>query len=217
MRSVLVDEDLAPNLSWLAPGLAEVHPVQAGVLGQVLDTVTPQPVVALVSWPVVDRPVLAESGPSLVAVLAGVSDPGNVGTVVRTAAAAGASGVMLTEGSADPFGPKAVRASAGAVLRLPIAESSREAALPTLAEVGVRLVVADAHGSVALDDADLTGDVAVVLGNETHGIPAGLAELPAVRVSIPMARGTESLNVAAAGAVILFEAARQRRMGGSPR
>jgi RNA methyltransferase, TrmH family len=217
VRSVLVDEALAPDLAWLA-GVApvEVALVAAGVLARVLDTVTPQPIAATVAWPVMDRSVEADLGPSLVPVLAGVADPGNVGTLLRSASAAGASGVILTEGTADAFGPKAVRASAGAVLRLPVRESSLDAALSTVRAAGLRVIVADARGPVTIDEVDLRGDVALLVGNEVRGVPSDLGDLVVERVSVPMDAGTESLNVAMAATVLLFEAARQRRMGGSP-
>jgi TrmH family RNA methyltransferase len=120
---------------------------------------------------------------------------------------------VLTDGTADASGPKAVRASAGAVLRLPIEESALLTAVVRLVDAGLHVVVADATGAVPLDAADLRGDVAVVLGNESHGVPDDLLRADVERVRIPMAAGTESLNVAMAGSVLLFEAARQRRMG----
>jgi TrmH family RNA methyltransferase len=166
---------------------------------------------------VTTRGVLAADGPSLVALLAGVADPGNVGTLLRTARGAGASGAVLTEGSADPIGPKAVRASAGAVLHLPVAELAFDTALARLADEGLAFVVADAAAERSIDDVDLRDDVVLVLGNETRGVPEALGDLAVERVAIPLAPGLESLNVAAAGAVLLFEAARQRRMGDAAR
>lgn len=211
VRSVLVDEALLPELTWLDPaGSAEVRAVQAGVLAKVLDTVTPRPVAAILELPRTSIEVVAARRPALVVVLAGVSDPGNVGTIVRSAAAAGATGVVVGEGSADVFGPKAVRASAGSCLGLPVVEATLGETLRALQASGIGIVVADGGGPTSIDDVVLD-DVAIVLGNEAHGVPVDLGGVGVERVAIPLASGVESLNVAMAGTVLLFEAARRRR------
>jgi TrmH family RNA methyltransferase len=211
--ALLPPDDGAGRWSWLgdvAPGA--LHPVASGVLGRVLDTATPQPVAAVVDLPTtsLSEVVAPATDPPFLIVLAGLADPGNVGTVIRSAAAAGAS-VLLTDDTADPFNPKAVRASAGAVLRTPLAEVGIATLLAELAASEVPLWVADAGGGAVPDESPLAGPVALVVGNEAHGVPAEIAAAAAGRLRIPMASGTESLNAATAAGILLFEVARQRR------
>jgi TrmH family RNA methyltransferase len=182
-----------------------------GVLERVLSTASPQPIAALVvrpSPPVEPQPVAAV-GP--VVVLAGVSDPGNVGTIIRSSVAAGAVAVVVGPGSADPYGPKVVRSSVGTVFEAAIHEpDDLPAALIRLRSGGWRLLGTDAHAGTAHHQADLAGPVALVLGGETAGLPDDFVadEL----VTIPHAGPAESLNVAMAASVLLFEAARQRTL-----
>jgi TrmH family RNA methyltransferase len=165
-------------------------------------TVTPQGVLAIAHRDEVPMAVALAaaraSGWPLV-VLDGLQDPGNVGTVCRTAAAAGAPAVAVLDGSADPYGPKAVRASAGAVLRLAVARGGW-ADLAGVAGCG-----AAAAGGRPYDEADLPGAALLAFGSEAHGLRRNDLEL----VTVPMAPGAESLNVAAAAAVLLFEVRRR--------
>jgi len=153
--------------------------------------------------------------------LAGVSDPGNVGTLIRSAAGLGADWLALGPGSADPYNPRAVRAAMGATFTLPLLEGVRAEDLAT--RTGFTVVAADAVAGVPPWDADLSGPIVLAMGSEREGHDVGLESvlagggLPVVRVRIPQAAGTESLNVAAAGAVLLGEALRQRSTGsGAP-
>jgi TrmH family RNA methyltransferase len=203
-----VDDDLAAALR--GAGI-EPTAVQAGGLARVLDTVSPRPVAAVVPLPAPDL------GPSLAAdlvlVLVDVGDPGNLGTLVRTAEAAGAGAVVCCGSTADPFAPKAVRASAGSILRVPVvADCTAAEALAALAGEGAGRIALTAGAPDPYDAVDLTGPVALVLGSEAHGLPEGLEVDRSV--SIPMAGAIESLNVATAGAIVCFEAARQRRARG---
>lgn len=189
--------------------------VAEGVLGSVLSTVTPQPVVALVRRPAaalgeVVAAAQADGRPLLV--LAGVADPGNAGTLVRSGEAAGVAGVVLTPGTVDLFAPKVVRASAGAVLRVPVVAGAQVGELVDAARAAaIPLVGAVPAGGVPVDQADLVGAVALVIGSEAHGVPADVEGALDATVSIPMEPTVESLNAAVAGSVVLFEAARQRR------
>ncbi|MGH2690677.1 MAG: TrmH family RNA methyltransferase, partial [Actinomycetota bacterium] len=148
----------------------------------------------------------------LCVVLADVRDPGNVGTILRSAWAVGAGAVFLGAGTADPYNPKVVRSSAGALFRVPWA---RGVALPwVLGGLGVRgfrRIAADPHGGAAYDEVDLTGRCALLFGNEAWGVPEEVVAGVDERATIPMQGQAESLNVGAAAAVFLFEAARQRR------
>jgi RNA methyltransferase, TrmH family len=128
-----------------------------------------------------------------------VSDPGNVGTLVRAADAFGA-GVALSEGCADPTGPKALRASMGSIFRVPIASFDEPAG---------RRIALVSHGGTALADVDLGGDVVFVLGAEREGLPDDVVALCDAAATIPLAGGAESLNVAMAGTVALYERARR--------
>jgi RNA methyltransferase, TrmH family len=147
--------------------------------------------------------------------LAGVADPGNVGTLVRSAAALGADWLAVGPGSADPYHPRAVRGAMGATFRLPLLEGVRGRDLATRS--GFTVVAAAPRGGAAPWEADLTVPFVLALGAERAGLEPALAELgdalPVTRVTIPQAPGTESLNVAAAGAALLAEALRQRSHG----
>jgi TrmH family RNA methyltransferase len=172
---------------------------------------THQGVLAFVRRPAwTDADLLAGEQPIL-AVAAGVQDPGNMGALVRTAEAAGASGLIALRGSADPFRDKAVRGSAGSIFRLPC----RGGVLPEdvgrlLEKKDVQLVASDRNRGSVYWESDLRGPVAIVLGSEASGIPGALLELCERFVRIPMAGTVESLNVAVAAGLLLFEARRQR-------
>jgi RNA methyltransferase, TrmH family len=176
-------------------------------LERALTTRTPQPVVAVARWvaaPAVEVSGRARDTGGPVVVLAGVSDPGNAGTIIRSAAASGAAGVAFTPGSVDPTNPKCVRASAGALFALPVGE------VEDPAELGLTTIGAVA-GGVDPAGVDLSGPVALVVGSEAEGLPDGLA-LDA-EVALPLDGGVESLNVAMAATVLLYEARRQRHGG----
>jgi RNA methyltransferase, TrmH family len=147
-------------------------------------------------------------------VAVGVQDPGNVGALLRTAEAAGASGAYLTGGSADAFSWKALRGSMGSAFRLPhFRVRAAVAVVERLRQAGLRLVGTDAGASAPYDRADLRGPVALFVGAEGSGLPADVLDTLDERVSVPMAGAVESLNVAVAAGVLLFEAARLRRAG----
>lgn len=155
----------------------------------------------------------AAPGATLLA-CAGVQDPGNMGSLVRVADAAGASG-LVAAGGADPFGPKAVRASAGSIFRLPVSRVADAAALApllgTLRASGRIIAGAVPHEGRDYRDVDLAHGMALVVGGEGAGIPAPLIESMDLLLTIPLSGKVESINVATAAAVILFEAARQRQ------
>lgn len=191
---------------------AEVHLARAADLARVVDTVTPQPVAAVARFAGATPAEAAAAAGPLALVLVGVADPGNAGTLLRSAEAAGAGAVLFCDDAVDPFGPKCVRSSAGSVFRLAVARgASADAALDALAAAGMRSVATVARGGRPYDDVDLGGPVALVLGSEAHGLPEGLSAAVDVAVTIPMAGRAESLNVAMAGTILCFEAARRRR------
>jgi TrmH family RNA methyltransferase len=187
-----------------------VFELAPGVLAKVSDTVTPQPVVAV--FPMVHVPLAEFPSDGLVVVLADVRDPGNAGTMVRTADAAGASGVVCTADTVDLYNPKTVRSTAGSLFHLPVAvDPDAGTVLGTLRARGFRCVGSVAHDGEDYDRTDWRRPTAVVFGNEAGGLPEGL-ELDGL-VGIPMAGQAESLNVAIACGVLCFEALRQRRRG----
>lgn len=150
-------------------------------------------------------------------VLAGVRDPGNAGTVLRSALAAGADAAVFGTGSVDPYHPKTVRAGAGALFRLPLVRGIETgSALGTLKAAGFQLVGADASAEGSYTELDMTGRVALVIGNEAWGLPPEVSASIDRFVSIPMPGPAESLNVGIAGALLLFEAVRQRGPGNLP-
>lgn len=182
------------------------------VLQSVSDTTTPQGVVAVVGMTDVDAADVPETV-RLALVLDQVRDPGNAGTLVRCAAAAGAGAVVFTSGSVDPYAPKAARAAAGALFRVAVArDADLPAALAALRRRGFLLVGTDAGATAPYDAVDYTGRVAFVVGNEAWGIPEEHRPLLDEVVGIPMPGDAESLNAGIAGAILLFEAVRQRRI-----
>lgn len=194
---------------------AAVHETRAGDLARVVDTMTPQPVAAIARFPMVTAAEAATAASPLALVLVGVADPGNAGTLLRSAEAAGAGAVVFCDDAVDPYSPKCVRSSAGSVFRLTIVrEGDAGPALDALAAAGLHTVATLARDGRPYDDVDLGRPVAVVLGSEAHGLPDHLIHRIDTAVTIPMAGGGESLNVAMAGTILCFDAARRRRAGG---
>jgi RNA methyltransferase, TrmH family len=183
-------------------------------------TETPQGVAALFRQPASDfERVLGDGDATLVLVLVGVQDPGNVGTAVRSAEAFGATGVVAARGTADPWSPKAVRASAGSALRLPILRGiAISVALSQLRISKVMIVAATSHDDERANRVNdsakpLNGPTAIVIGSEGSGLPAEVINSADATIAIPMAGAIESLNAGVAASILLYEAARQRRAG----
>jgi TrmH family RNA methyltransferase len=191
----------------------EVLAMPRELLDAALTTETPQPVAALVeppdwTWAHVlgDR---KESAP-LIVVLAGLQDPGNLGTILRSAEAFGADGVLSLEGTVSEWNPKAVRASAGSVFRIPVLHPHEREAMERLREAGVRILATTVQGAQPADLVNLAMPVALVIGNEGNGVPVDLAAKADGAITIPCPGPVESLNAAVATSVLLYEAARQR-------
>lgn len=189
---------------------AEIHEVSQSVLRAISDAVTPQGMVGVGE---LRQATLADLDIStgLVLVLEQLRDPGNAGTLIRSASASGCGGVVLTTGSVDPYGPKTLRSAAGAVFRTPlVTKVELDETLDHLRRAGFRAIGADARSSDSVYEMDLTTPVAVVLGNEAWGLPdtSGLD----VTAGIPMPGDVESLNVGVAGSLFLFETVRQRQI-----
>lgn len=191
-------------------------PVVDAALAGLCDTVHPQGLVAVCRF--VDRPLaqVLDEALRLVAVCVDVRDPGNAGTVIRCADAAGAGAVLLAGHSVDPYNPKTVRASVGSIFHLPLALAADPAeAVRATSAAGLTVLAADGRGELDLDDALdaglLAAPTAWVFGNEARGLPGELAALADHRVRIPIHGRAESLNLATAAAVCLYASARAHR------
>jgi RNA methyltransferase, TrmH family len=194
-----------------------VHVVSGEVMDELAQTVTPQGLLAVCGFVDVPLAEVARAKPALVALLANVRDPGNAGTVLRTADAAGAHAVVFADASVDPYNGKCVRASAGSLFHLPVVAGTRlEEAVVTLREAGLRIVAADGRAGRSLDDpevqARLAGPTAWMFGNEAWGLPPELVALADEPVAVPIYGRAESLNLAAAAAVCLYASARVQRV-----
>lgn len=191
---------------------ARVDELAPGVLQRVASTVTPQPVLGV--FRALDVPAVPP-GAGLVVVMADVRDPGNAGTVLRTADAAGLDAVVACAGAVDPYNPKTVRSSAGSIFHVPLVLGGEPAAvLAELRGAGMRCLGTVVRGGVDYASVDWAVPSAIILGNEAAGLPASL-DLDGA-VGIPMSGRAESMNVGMACAVLCFEAQRQRRCGTRP-
>src|ERR1700733_355213 len=191
----------------------EVLQLPKKLLDEALATETPQSIAALVeppnwSW----TQVLNQNQEKvpLVIVLAGLQDPGNLGTILRSADAFGATGVISLPGTVSAWNAKAVRASAGSVFRVPILEADADDCFLRLREAKVRILTTALRGATPVADADLREPVAFLIGNEGNGVPDDIAAQAQGAVTIPCPGPVESLNAAVAASVLLYEASRQR-------
>ncbi|MEW6573520.1 MAG: RNA methyltransferase [Bacillota bacterium] len=188
-----------------------VYALPIEVFSRIASTEEPQGVLAVARTRKVEAGELFRDPSPLVVVVDGLQDPGNLGTIIRTADAAGASGAVLLPGTVDIYNPKVVRATAGALFRLPVIEGlPLDEALTLIKNAALELVVADPRGSVPFYAADLSGPVAIVVGSEGTGIKHKVQKAASERVFIPMPGGAESLNAAVAASLLIYEAVRQR-------
>lgn len=201
----------------LASAGALLYSASPAVLEAASPVKAPTGIVALARWRRSEVAAVLEPQPALVVGAVQVQDPGNVGAIIRAAEAAGATGVVVTAGSADPFGWKALRGSMGSAFRLPVAAGAGVGALCREArERGARVISTSPAGGRAMHDADLRGPVLLLVGSEGGGLPEDARAGADDVVSIPMRAPVESLNVAVAAGVLLYEAFRQRRAGALP-
>lgn len=191
-----------------------IYIVDEGVFAKIAETETPQGVLAVGKKPVWDEDKVLEREKGIWVVLDAIQDPGNLGTIIRTAEAVGAEAVFLGKGTVDLYNPKALRATMGSVFRVPtFSRVNLQALLDRMKEDGVFVVASDPHAEQIYYDANLRHlRVAVVIGNEGRGIDRRLLELSDIRVKIPLEGKVESLNAAVASALILFEIKRQQQL-----
>ncbi|MDR3294838.1 MAG: RNA methyltransferase [Clostridiales Family XIII bacterium] len=189
--------------------------VSRKIFADMAETGPTQTVLAVVKKPRFSRETFFGGGNGNVVVLDRLQDPGNIGTVIRTAAAAGFDGVVAVKGTGDVYAPKTVRAAMGAHFRMPVifAEDAEDA-VRFLTEAGKRILVADVHGACSCYEADLARDAALVIGNEGGGADAAFLAKAQMKLRIPMPGGTESLNASTAAAILMFESVRQNMAKG---
>src|ERR1700687_4762760 len=182
------------------------------LFASVVPSDAPQGVAALARWKDFSlEDVLAKSKAGPLLAIAGVQDPGNLGTILRSAEAFGAGGVLLGEGTVSPFNPKVVRASAGSVFRLPAARAKLSEALGLMKQHGLRLVATASHKGTPLAQANLSGPLAIFVGSEGAGLSRDLIKEMDEIVAIPQAPQVESLNVGVAASIVLYEVRRQQQ------
>ncbi len=172
---------------------------------------TPQPVMAVVRMNEHDEGALLAAKPGLCVIAHGLQDPGNLGTIIRTAEAVGAAGAGMTQGTVDPYGVKAVRASMGSILRLPVARINDLSEFINICRKnGFQTIATTLNSDKIHLNVDFKKPTAVIAGQEGSGLPEDVLASVDLRIRIPMAGTIDSLNVATATAVILYEAVRQR-------
>lgn len=205
LESVFVREDALHMLDALRIDAARVNVLSRDVFASVSATENAQGIAALIVPPVFALP---SQKSRLVLALAGLQDPGNMGTLVRSAEAFGADAVVSTPGTVDAWNQKAIRASAGSVFRVPVVSME----LAELRAQGVRLIAAVARDGADPDALDLSGDCALLIGNEGAGLSEEQIAMADAKVTIPCPGKVESLNAAVAGSLLLYAASRQRRV-----
>ena len=190
----------------------EVRWLTQEILDSLSETETSQGLLALAERPRSSTTAALAGAAPLVLVAVEFQNPANLGALLRTAEAAGATGAVLTAGCADPFSWKALRGAMGSAFRLPLwHEAPLDEVVARVRDRGIRLAATDAAGDHAAWGADLRGPLALMMGNEARGLPDALVRAADLRLRIPLAGRVESLNVGVAAGILLFEAARQRR------
>jgi RNA methyltransferase, TrmH family len=198
---------------WVPRGV-EVVRLANDVMQSCVETQTPQGIAALLVPPVGDVEAMLLGNP-LILIAVGLQDPGNLGTLVRSAEAFGATGVLTTPGTVSVWNQKALRASAGSVFRVPVAAAT-PAAMERLEQAGVTLLAAMKDDAAAVEEVALARPVAIMIGNEGAGLDEGWVAMADERITIPCPGWVESLNAAVAGSILLYEASRQRARANAP-
>jgi RNA methyltransferase, TrmH family len=204
------EDALAERLMGQIGGKAEAVTVPAQLFNQTVLTENPQGVAALVSPRKSSLEEMLAPPQPLIVALAGIQDPGNAGTLLRSAEAFGASGALLLEGTVNAYNPKVVRAAAGSLFRLPVLAKTFAELLPKLREKQARFVAGSSHKGTPLSTADLKGAICLLIGNEGAGVPRPIMSEVDEVVAIPHSSKVESLNAAVAGSLMMYEAMKQR-------
>lgn len=186
--------------------------VSEQILIKITDTETPQGIVAVAGYEPGTLDTLSLKSNPLLVVLDAIQDPGNLGTIIRTADAAGADAVILLPGSCDAFMPKVIRATAGSLFNIPLVYTESDALVGWLSKKKIRLAATAADAGKTVFEADLSRGIAIVFGNEAHGVSDHLRKAADLLLNIPIFGKAESLNVATSAAICLYEAVRQRKV-----
>jgi RNA methyltransferase, TrmH family len=213
IRDIFVTEPAAERYAVLLAGQrAPIHLVTERAAKALSDTVTPAGLVAVCDLPKPGLDDVLAGAPRLIAVALDISEPGNAGTLIRIADAMGAAAVIFGGYSVDPYNGKCLRASAGSIFSIPVVVvPDVDAAVTALQAARLQVLATTVDGELCLDDADLAGPTAWLFGPEAHGLSAHVAQRADNRVLIPMSGGAQSLNVAAAAAICLYQSARAQR------
>ena len=201
--------EIAPTITRATRAGVRVFGLAQGVLEKAADANTPQPLLGAVRFPITEVTSIAAQG--LILVLHNVRDPGNAGTIIRSADAAGVTAVIFTGQSVDPFNAKTLRATAGSIFHLPIAVSSLDETIGHFAASGAQIVATVVRGGLDHRSVDFSKSSVVVIGNEASGLDDDTIARCQVALSIPMAGRNESLNAGVAASLIAFEALWQRQ------
>jgi len=196
------------------PPEAEILLLPKDLLDSALATETPQPIAALIEPPNWTWPqILAANSTTapIVIVLAGLQDPGNLGTILRSAEAFAATSVLSLPGTVSAWNPKAVRASAGSIFRVPILAATAEECFSNLRQAGIKVLTTAVRSAQPANQVDLAGPIALLIGNEGNGVSQDLAAQADLAITIPCPGPVESLNASSAASILLYEASRQRK------
>ncbi len=214
LATVFFSQSARERVHKLMPQLSshtEVLLLLDSAFASAVPTETPQGVAALVRAKPSTLENILDAQPALLVIAAGLQDPGNLGTISRSAEAFGVTGLLLGERTVSPWNWKALRASAGSLFRLPMTKADLAAALPQIKSRGVRVLATSSHKGIAVSDFDLRQPVAFIIGNEGAGVPKYVLQQADEIVAIPQTANVESLNAGIAGSILLYEAARQRK------
>ena len=216
LESIYVDEEHVGRLSDVLEAASRrdvrVYVLATGVLERVADATSPQPVLATAPLPISNLNDIAAEG--LILVLHDVRDPGNAGTLIRSADATGATGVVFSGHSVDPFNPKTLRATAGSIFHLPVAVAELDETLHSFSQRGATTYATVVHGGADHRSIDYLAPSLVVIGNEAEGLSEAAVALCDAQISIAMAGASESLNAGVAGSLIAFESMWRRQSTG---
>ncbi len=220
VHSVLVSSEAAERYQALLarlPAESELAQIPEQLFHQIAGTRTPQGVAAIVELPPVDLKTVAASRNAVLVIACGLQDPGNMGTIIRSADALGASAVVALAGTVNPFNPKAVRSCVGSIFRMPVfAGQKPEIVFALLRGLKVHILGTDPRSAVALASADLRGPIALLVGQEAAGLPEEISREADELLSIPIRAEADSLNAATATGIFLYEVARQRKFQYQP-
>lgn len=220
VHSVLVSAEAAEKHRGLLatlPADAELAQIPGRLFHQIAGTRTPQGIAALAALPPFDLKTVAASRNAVLIIACGLQDPGNMGTIIRSADALGASAVVVLAGTVNPFNPKAVRSCVGAIFRMPVIASQKpEIVFKLLRDSEVHILGTDPRSAVSLASADLRGPLALLVGQEAAGLPPEISREADELLSIPIRAEADSLNAATATGIFLYEVARQRKFKYQP-